>query len=323
MIASGTFSGRFDLRVYDAHTGQLTKSRSFPNLITDAGLSTYCGSGVIDYSPYNSTATICVGKGTNAPSPLDTALGAFFAIAGNNLSSNSNFNGGVISPTSPDWICGTRGTCRFNAGVFNGDAITEVGVCGRGNGKLWSRALILDEQGQPSAITILDNEYLDATYTLYYHPPLTDTSFSFVMNGVTYTCTARAALVSNQVFSGFPLTTANVAITRLYGSQTLGDVTSAPSGAEGYYYYSPGISAALPYDSSNPFSSSFKSTIARNVGNFTGGIGSVLIQLHSTNVAGIDSRTQISFTPKLPKDANSEITLTFAKTISRYVAPSP
>ena len=195
MITSGSFSGHFDLRVYDANTGALTKSRSFPNLITNQGLASYCGK-----SPSFYRSRICVGNGTAAPSPENTELSNYIAVSSVNLGAGT-FNGGSGNYGAPDYISWTKGTVRFAAGTFNGTTLTEIGVTNESaSHPVFSRALILDEQGLPSAIVVLANEYLDVTYTLFYHPDLTDSEFTFVMNGEKYRCVARAAYVNQDAF---------------------------------------------------------------------------------------------------------------------------
>ena len=313
MIAGGALSGRFDLRVYDAATGRLTKSRSFDNLITDNGLVRYC-------QPYGSNTflqmQVCVGKGTAAPQPTDMSLGNYFASSSSGIMQGSN----LVAPTEPDWVSSSRITLRFNVGTFNGDTISEIGVCQNNKpNNLWCRALILDEYGNPSSITILSNEYLDVTYTLNYHPDLTDTPFQFEMNGITYNCVARAALVNRQPFStkGSNLFGPQLYITSVFNTQTLGAITSEPpSETGGKLSVSDGVAGEKTYSAEAPYSYTNTFTIPFALGNFHGdGIGAMTLRAFDS--FGIWGYSQISITPKMPKDENTQITFTLSRTISR------
>lgn len=323
MIVAGSFSGHFDLMVHDADTGHLIRHLSFPNLITNQGLASYCGA-----SPSFYTAKICVGNGTTEPDVNDTNLANFLASSNTNLGSGT-FNGGSSNLGAPDYISQTNGTARFNAGVFDGTTITEIGVCNgtASNPPVFSRALILDEFGKPTSLTILANEYLDVKYTLYYHPDLGDTQFSFVMDGVTYNCTARAANVNSNAFDNSggasPIVKGAISISYVYNTQTLGEVTGQPVYSSGGRIELSINPAGVAYSTDMPYTHRNKVTIGTGAGNFAGGIGAMYLANYYSNRSGILSRTQVVFDPKLPKDANTEMTFTLAKTVSRYVAPTP
>lgn len=316
MIAGGTLSGHFDLRVYDAATGRLTKLRSFDNLITNNGLIRYC-------QPYSSNTflrvQVCVGKGTAAPQPTDTSLADYFASSSN----SDEMKGKLVAPEAPDWISSSRVTLRFNAGTFNGDVITEIGICQSDNrNNLWCRALILDDYGDPSSITILANEYLDVTYTLNYHPILTDTPFQFVMNGTTYSCVARPAFINDQAFSstGSNLFAPSTIIDAVYNIQTLGEITGEPVYSTGGKQTVSSQEASYKgYSTESPFSYTCTYTLPLTLGNFSnGGIGAML--LRGAYNYGIIGYTQISITPKIPKDPNTEMTFTLSRTVSRWLS---
>ena len=323
MIRAGSISGHFDLRVYDAYTGRLTKELSFPNLITDRGLMSYCGNGV-----QFGTAYVCVGNGTAAPDPLDTTLQSF--LAKSDTSIGGTFNGGYTSPSAPDWISTTKGTCRFNAGRFDGTTISEIGITNNQNTNyVWCRALILDAYGAPTTLTILSNEYLDVTYTLKYHPDLTDTQFTFELGGTTYQCTSRVAQVNSTVFNNSggssPLQRGPLSILAVYNSQTLGAVTSEPVYSSGgkATLSQPSSASYEPYSSATPFTHSSQFNINTTQGNFAGGIGAMLVGNNTYFARGILSKSQISFEPKLPKDSNTEMRFWLSKTVSRWTAPTP
>lgn len=314
MMTPGSISGQFDLKVYDAYTGKLTKSRSFPNLITNQGLIAYCGGGNIGNFTY---PCVCVGNGTSTPTPDDTTLASHLVNSGG----FPELWQSLIAPTAPDWVSGVSGTVRFNAGTFDGTTLSEIGITNGASGNpVWCRALILDEQGLPSSVTVLANEYLDVTYTLYYHPKLDDTEFQFQMAGVTYNCVARAAFISQNAFGVYhPLQAYGFCFRAVYNTQTLGEITSEPVYESGGKIYFLGNYTPVAYASETPYTYKTKTDLYLVDGNFDGGIGAALI----ANLSGNDGNalhpmTQVSFTPKLPKDSNTEMSFTLARTMARW-----
>lgn len=313
MNLASSVSGHFDICVRSAETNAIVRQLSFDNQITDIGLRTYCGSDEIRYGAGGATAAIVLGSGTNAPRVTDTTLGSIRARS--NDASFSNQAAG----TPPEYISSCKLTVRFPPPTTSA-SYTEIGVAGNED-LLWCRALILDELGQPTALVVLPNEYLDVTYTLYYHPNLSDTNFQFTLEGVTYNCVARAGNVGMLAFRyNFPLCFywREFGIVDAYGSQTLGDVTTRPSSAEGGVYVD-AIGTRLHWDSADPYTVKSVASIGLDKANFEGGIGSMVLGVNSENGYGITSYTQVSFSPKLPKDVNTTMTFTLKQSISRWV----
>lgn len=291
--------GEFTLRVIDARTGNVRAERHFQNLITNVGLETFAKSqapGLFYCS---------VGKGTNTPSVIDTALSN--VVASQNMSDS-----GTTSPVAPNYEYSASRSCRFAAGAIS-DTITEIGIFYTNANTLWCRQLILDEYGNPSSLTVLPNEYLDVVYTLWYYPPLQDRAFQFQMNGVTYSCVSRCCYLprfSNYMLS-FVTLGSDFQFRAAYETQTLGDITSGPAGTE----YSALKSSTNYTWGGNEAPYSWKATVSLGLGeaNPPGGIGSAVIYHRASMPA-----SQISFTPKLPKDSNTEMALLFSQTIGRY-----
>lgn len=318
MIDVGSISGHFEIKVYDANTGKLTKRRSFPNLITNQGLIGMCSTQGADAKWIY--CRVCVGNGTAVPNVDDTTLSNYLAASSTQF---DYWGAGYTAPVAPDWVSSVSATARFNAGMFDGTTITEIGITnGESSHPVFSRALILDDYGNPTSLTILSNEYFDVTYTLKYHPKLTDTEFQFSMNGVTYDCVARAAHVNNMAINQYqPLRKFGFCMVSVYNTQTLGDITGEPiyqsggiaTGAQNYSF--------VPYESSEPYTYKCTNAFGLSVGNFDGGIGAALIKnIGIENNKGIAPQTQVSFNPKLPKDANTEMTFTLSRTVSRWSA---
>ena len=228
MIKYG-FSGHFRLEVYKAGTRNLQKVREFDNLITNAGLDTY-GNG-----PGRNLGRCWVGTGTATPTVNDNALAAPLAYQGMPTYMNgpkygqTNWNGGA----SENYTSHSLLIVRFGVGKTTGN-LTEVGLSteaqpGDSNWALWCRALILDDNGNPTSLTVLENEYLEVRYTLNVHPFLGDVPFTFEVDGEQYQATARMASVQNSAPSACwgNFTVGNgYLIQKVCNSNELGPVTS-------------------------------------------------------------------------------------------------
>lgn len=326
MISSNKVSGHFTLLKYNADTGGLVETRDFDNLITDWGLMEYCKrTNTLTYP------RACVGVGTAEPTVEDTTLESFVAASDSRYYDHGgqSFN----TPQSPDYISTVTDTVRFNAGTFDGTNLTEVGVCAPNSPyNVWCRALILDEQGQPSSITVLNNEYLDVRYILRFHPDLNDGAFSFEMDGITYNCTTRIANATRNVlrYSGYgaPLRPHQIRVEAVYNStSTLGPVTGIPIYSSGGTIGLTGMDNGtnIAWSSEHPFSLFTRQTMPLNYGNFSDGkgIGCMLVKYRYSDESGIQPQTQIQITPPLPKNVNAEFTFVFGHTIGRWTPPAP
>lgn len=102
-----------------------------------------------------------VGTGTSEPTPQDTSIqqvaSAESTTEGRYWTRGFNSTGGYHY---------ARGSVQFGKGVAAG-VLSEV-AAGWGNGanQIFSRALILDSQGQPTSIVVLENEFLTLEYEL-------------------------------------------------------------------------------------------------------------------------------------------------------------
>lgn len=160
----------------------------FPNLITDVGLN------AIGTKSYLNACH--VGTGNTTPAVNDTVLAGF--VAGTTTRQATAFG---AQSTEPYYGWKTI-TYRFAQGAAAGN-LAEIGVAtaatNGGSTILFSRALILNELGVPTTVTVLSDEVLDATYQIRLYPPLVDT----VQNNVaitgsgTHTVTTRARAVTN------------------------------------------------------------------------------------------------------------------------------
>lgn len=164
--------GRFKLDVYKSDdAGNPTELKSttgwFDNLITDTGLE---GIGSTPTSNNNIQACV-VGSGNTPPTVTDSSLVNFVALTN---TKQANWTGVGQFTTMPYYITYST-TYSFGTGAAAGN-LSEVGLTCRptsssGTTPLWSRALILDGNGDPTTITVLSDEVLYVTYQLIVYLP--------------------------------------------------------------------------------------------------------------------------------------------------------
>lgn len=305
-------AGRFKLEKYkagrDGNPIAETKEVAadwFDNLILDQGLNRIGSNSIA--SAINS---ILVGSGSGTPDPADTSLDSLVAIT----SSNHGVDAGV--EPSPPYNLYVRNKRRFSAGSAAGN-LSEVGAgWGSGANSLFSRALIVDGAGNPTTITVLDDEILDVSYELQIFPDLSDATGTVDIGGDVYDYTARASRVN--VYSGnngwgTTVHSGNTAATasscRAYDG-TIRGVTSVPSGSNNSGASS---SSSEPY---SPDSLIGSATVTWGIGdaNF-GGIRSVSLGVGWTWWQ-IEFANQVGGGP-IPKDNTQELTLTISHSWAR------
>ncbi|HOW46178.1 MAG TPA: hypothetical protein P5305_08830 [Rubrivivax sp.] len=218
LTLGGSVSGHFKMEAVRPD-GSRRFLAEFDNLITDIGLERWGTGAIIGWCR--------AGSGSTEPSVGDTSLAIPVAATNNTV-----FNAYGAQASAPYFGWYTT-TYRFATGAAAGN-ISEVGIGWESTGStLWSRALVLDGEGEPTTVTVLSDEVLDVTYTLRLYPPLTDTTFALTMSGVEYTVTARAAYVTGvNAWCPYPLSQigANPSHYPIVYAGTLGAITSTPSG---------------------------------------------------------------------------------------------
>lgn len=273
----------------------------FPNLITDVGLNRI-GTG--------SYLTAChVGSNNTTPTVADTILAGF--VAGTTTIQAESYG---AQTTAPYYGWKTR-TYRFAQGVATGN-LAEVGIAtGKTNGGatiMFSRALILDELGAPTTVTVLADEVLDVTYQLRLYPPLTDvvqTGVTILGSG-THDITTRARAVTSNSWGLYLGNTASFdpsggsSIIAYNGA--IGTITGSPSGA------ADSVSAYnVAYGNNNLYRDG-GGTWGLNNGNLAGGIRSVVF---STSLG----LYQTEFSPVLNKINSKTLNLLFRIAWARNV----
>ena len=187
----------------------------FDNLILDQGLD-FLGMDIytVQYAS--------IGTGTAPPDVAQTSLSAHTAYAAANRSGTST----VVNLGAPSYASQHTYSYTFAQGAVVGN-MTEVGV-GTENkaGKLFSRALIVDTNGDPVTLTLTSIDQLTLYYRITIYPPITDQTGSFDIGGITYNYTSRLLSAGN--FAGSPYVFTS-AFSQIYQSQMFGPgVTLAP-----------------------------------------------------------------------------------------------
>lgn len=228
---------RYKLSVYKASTGELVRESGWSeNLIPTKGLELCLSGGVHS----NAALTVVLGTGSNPPAMADTALQSQFT----RLSTGPQpFSIARYWQTSvaPYWYRATA-VFRFVAGTFNNTNITEVGTEQFYSvGALFSRALVLDANGNPAAVTILADEFLDVTVQRYLIFPETSGTFNQLIDGVPteFGYTIRpiemqsASWGDNSTFTAplvFPVASESSQASQVFASSSFGAVTGFDMG---------------------------------------------------------------------------------------------
>jgi hypothetical protein len=236
---------------------------------------------------------------------LDTWL---FGYVGGTTTRQSDTYGAQSTAPYYGW---KRVTYRFATGVAAGN-IAEVGIASGttfGNA-LFSRALVLDELGAPTTVTVLSDEVLDVTYELRLYPTLVDATGSITVSGSgTHSYVARAAVVTSTSWGYWLGSVANLDpnngnnLTVRNGA--IGPITGSPSGSSA----STGVGNAA-YGNNNLYRDG-TGGFGLNYGNLSGGIKSVYF---GTTLGYY----QYELTPNIMKDATKTLTLTNRISWTRY-----
>lgn len=284
----------------------------FSNNITEVGLDNLITDGWKAYCH--------VGTGTVAPTDTDTALLTPVASTGaiTNINASSLGSTPYYSQSSVDYVF------PVGAGTF-----TEVGVAsGPHDGAyvLFSRALIVDGAGSPTAITTLADEYLVVTYRLRIYPNLTDETGNIGVGSDVHAYTIRASDVNLSSFwtdslngggSRFHFSANNNSLRVQCFSGGIGAVIGSPTGLLSTFRV-PNENAYVPGSRQFLADAGF----GFNENNEAGQIGA--LRFHIYKPSGTDrgwGSYQIGFNPPITKDAGIALTFTVGMGWGRYVAP--
>jgi len=284
-------AGYFTIKKFDEN-GEQNGQWEFKNLILNQGLDRIATNGDYLYYCY-------VGSGNATPAVTDTTLQS--QIASVYDSSNGTYGNNGVSP----YYWWRKKTYAFGQGVAAGN-ISEIGIGWVGNA-LFSRALILDEFGNPTSITILSNELLTVDYEIRVYPKLTDDIGTVVFTGSkggSYDWIFRTASANSidWVSSYIPYAYINFTSTGhddRHASGDIGSVTSVPSGIVDTNTI-PTIQPYVPGSYESVATTSFSISQA----NFAGGVRSLYI------IRGF-GMYQIQFDPAIPKEDTDTLSITY------------
>ena len=266
------------------------------NLILDVGLNALGTTSVV--------SACKVGTGVTPVAVSQTDLATPLAITSTLQSSSTGRNS-----TAPYYTWGRR-TFRFSQGTAAGN-LTEVGVTYGGGSSLFSRALIVDSEGNPTTLTILSDEWLDVTYELRIYQDLVDKTFNITLLGVDHVVTVRPANVTTNP-SGSSYFFDHFISWYYYYSQcshyngTIGTITGSPSGVGS----SAGGTSYGAY-SQNSLQRSIIYGVGLNDANLEGGIQSTIINTDKCS-------WQVGYVPAIAKDSFKTLTMNYTLSWGRY-----
>jgi len=248
-----------------------------------------------------------VGTGTTAPTVSNTTLEAQVASSQSGPSDTTIVNSG-----SPNYTTLLTYQYTFTQGDVVGN-ISEVGVGWATTGAtLFSRALIVDNLGAPTTITLTSIDQLIIYYRLNASQPTTDTTSSVTISSTSYPYTIRTAYAASFCNSsatflyGYAFTKLNSVY--LYGSDaTLGPITGTLSGTG--IGGSGGGGFTFSYPAYTPGSYYRDSTFSVDVGhgNAVGGIGGIVLDW---GVYNSSLHNQIVLPTPIPKTNTQVLTIT-------------
>jgi len=288
--------GRYKLTVRGGDMRVRRESPWIDNLITNIGLDSL--------APGASITTCVVGTGSTAPNVTDTALVSQVASTTTTQASSTQTDN-----NSPYGIMKTV-VKRFAQGAAAGN-LAEVGI-GPAADALFSRALIVDEEGNPTTLSVQSDEVLDVTYQLIAYPPLSDVEDTVAITGSgDHDIVFRAASVGSSTWWRFNTGSGVFNVTGVASSGAayegaIGAITGSPSGLS-----NDAGSVEVASYSPGSYQRDITWVWGLNNGNFAGGIGAVRTDLR-TNVGDTSRLTfQCGFSPAIAKDASKTLALTF------------
>ena len=274
---------------------------TFLNLITNGGLER-----MGDNADWLSRTY--VGSGSAAPNFNDSAMNNFVAVT---TASQASVAG---SQSTAPYFTWRRLTRRFSAGQAAGN-LSEVGMGWAS--ALFSRALIVDAEGNPTTITVGAEQFLDVTYEFRFYPKTTDDTGSFTLTGSiggTYDYALRSSNVtstsgtqgwgvsSNGTDMG--LIPFNSAVRKVFDG-AIGSITESPSGTTLL-----ADSLAVSAYEANSLTRKVTMGFGLGAGNFGTGIKSAFFKV------GIGA-FQVEFTPAIMKTDERLLNLEFSHSWGR------
>lgn len=300
-------SGRYHLHIYNQRTKTSREIPWFDNLIlnigldkigsADGGVATQCGVGTDSTPPdVNQTGLI---------SPLGARVGC----------KDTDDVSGISSV--PPYYCYQRRKFIFEANTIVGN-LTEIAVgWANNNVSTFSRTLI-QENGTPVTLSILEDEILTVTYELRIYPDMTSKNRSFQVIGNSIAVVCKPAYVNNSTYWGSKICKETI-VTQMdnktgvtYFNGYIGTEFTSPSGTPLTPLDTCPPMVATPYVNGTYYRDFIFNCNAASC-NLEGGIKAALWKLGGTFGA-----FQYEFTPALPKTLEYTLKLTLRYIWGRY-----
>lgn len=227
-------AGRYKIKLTRPNGTVRYESDWFDNLITNQGMDAWA----IGF-PGSANAQLvmpdcAVGTGTTPPAFTDTQLEAIVLPA----VSYSGASSGVWTTSS--YIAGPP---AYWSGIINyqwaqGAIVANISEVGVGNAvsgviQLFSRALIVDNEGNPTTISVTATDTLTVTYEIRMYLDLTDSPYAVSISGTAISGTQRMANVTTVAFTPNIIDfsySGGLSVTYNTYNGSIGTVTGHPSG---------------------------------------------------------------------------------------------
>ncbi|OYT14566.1 MAG: hypothetical protein B7C24_17645 [Bacteroidetes bacterium 4572_77] len=270
----------------------------FDNLITNTGLDSML---TVDNFVYE----IVVGTGNSTPLVTNTSLDNLVT----SKYTSQSFSGAIEYGTDL-WYVTRQKYTQFPEGDAAGN-LQEVGVQ-TATGDLVSRALIVDDLGNPTTLTVLSNEFLTVEYEFRQYPVMSDITGTIVFTGSkagSYDYTMRLSRVHLNDGTQRPNKTENTSYSYGYSDiSTLDDIYGYPtSGRIATNNYSINNETYVPGSFYSDATIFFNTTIGNAP---PGGINTLRFKIGNF-------WWQVEFDPVIPKRDTDELTLTVRTALSR------
>lgn len=244
---------------------------TFNNLILDVGMD-YLGQyfyGTHPDGPGSVARFVNVGEDNTEPSKSQTGLLSFVAATN---SAYSDDNGYQASGPCYKWY---KRVFEFDIGSCTGN-LTEVGLSHASNEDYFNRQLFRDDYGDPTTITVLEDEGLRVAVTLYFYPdidPGETVSGSFLLNDSDTINTTRELTDDDEWIKDCRGVVASFLFTGKYCRIT-DSATDFSGGVQPDVFTESGYSNGDHY---------WEATCEYNAGTFVGDIASILLFMHKSS----------------------------------------
>ena len=311
--------GRFRFVMRKASTNEITKELPWTdNIVLDSGLARMSARD-------QQWGNMClVGSGNATPLPTDTGLTNFVASS---YSVVNDYNG-ANATVEPYYVSYTR-VYRFPEGSATG-TLREVAL-GWANNSAWNKALIVDENGTPTDLVKLADEYLDVYCQVRMY---VESSYSGSVQLLdkndnlqsTHTVTGLPVLIAGygshpSAFGSLNYTINNLS-TRLFDGTIGSSLVSRPNGGQLDYNGYNGSGIAITY----PTATSMLTTMVYGLDSGNGSIRSIYIgrydnfgYLHGSSSDCCGFKFQID--PPIVKNSTQKLRIQHLLTWGRYTGP--